>query len=312
VRAVSGSALLADAGRSAPAPITHPWARRARLLAADAAVRGPDRDDLGSRANVDPTGRRRRLQRARERPGAAAGVDRRARRSPVGAGGVVEEDGRGAGRPRAHRREQHAARRERPPHRLVVEDLLHQVGHRHRQRPDGLAPGPGSQIPERLPQLQAHDRVGEGRRLRVGGRRDVHVGEEARDRPHLRVEPRERLGVVSVPVAQLGRRAGRIPPERHRRAVGLGREHAHGRRDGLEAVPLELQVPDHRCAQASDRVCDARCGHALDGRRGSKDASDPIGRLEQRDLPSGLGQVGRGDQAVVACTDHDDVGAWRH
>jgi len=42
VRAVSGSALLADAGRSAPAPITHPWARRARLLAADAAVRLAD------------------------------------------------------------------------------------------------------------------------------------------------------------------------------------------------------------------------------------------------------------------------------
>ena len=47
-----------------------------------------------------------------------------------------------------------------------------------------------------FPSFRPIDRVGDRGRLRVGRRGDVHVGEEARDRAHLRVEAGERVGVV--------------------------------------------------------------------------------------------------------------------
>ena len=63
-----------------------------------------------------------------------------------------------------------------------------QVGDRHRQRSDRLAPGLAPEIPERLAELQPHDRVGQRRRLRVRRRRHGDVREEARDRANLLVE----------------------------------------------------------------------------------------------------------------------------
>ena len=159
----------------------------ASVTPVDAPVLRADRDDFGAGAHVDPRAFAAARARPREGAGAAAGEHGRAGRPPS----VPAESFRNtAAVPAAHGpiAVEHAAARA-AADGLVLEDLLHEVGDGHRQRADRLAPGLAAQVAEGLPELEPHDRVGDRRRLRVGRRGDVHVGEEARDRTHLAGRP---------------------------------------------------------------------------------------------------------------------------
>ena len=267
---------------------------------------------LRSGADVDPASLRGRRQGLGQRPRATSREHGRARRSPVGAGGIVQEHGRRAGGPRAHRGEQRASGGERPADGFLLEDLLHQVGDRHRQRTDRLAAGLGAEVAEGLAQLQPHEGVGDRGRARVGRGGHVDVGEEARDRPHLLVELDERVGVVRVPIPQLARGAARVAPEGHGRAIGLRREQPHIGRDRLEPVLLQLQVLHDGGSQPPDRVRDAGRGEALGHGGVPQDAPDLGSGLQHRDLLAALREVGGGHQAVVAGADDDDVLSCSH
>ena len=88
-------------------------------------------------------------ERVRERAGPAAREHGCARRSAVVAGGVVQEHLRRARAHGAHRRVEDAARRERAADGLLLEDLVDEVGDRHRQRADRLAAGLRAEVAER-------------------------------------------------------------------------------------------------------------------------------------------------------------------
>ncbi len=195
-----------------------------------------DLGDVDAGAQVHPVAARGGRQRLRERAGATLGEDRGSGRSSVVTRRVVDEHRRGAGGPGAHRGVQHPARGERPTDRLVLEGLLHQVGHGHGQRADRLAPRLRAEVLEGLAELEAHDRVRERRGLGVRRRDHVDVREEAREGTDPLVEVQVRVGVGGAIAPQLlGRALGR-PPERDATAVELGREHAHVGRDRLQPV----------------------------------------------------------------------------
>ena len=178
----------------------------------DAPVARADLGDVGAGADRDAVRLRAGLERGRQRAAPAPRDRALPGRSPVVAGGVHQEHGRRARRPRSRRRVEHAARGERTADRLVLEHLGDQVGHGHRQRADRLAAGLRAQVAERLAQLQPGDRVGDRRGLRVGRRDRVDVREEARDRAHLLVERRDTPRRRARAAASALRRSSRRRP----------------------------------------------------------------------------------------------------
>ena len=272
----------------------------------------PDLDDLGPRADLgaEPTGRVR--ERLGERARAAAGDRRLPGRPAVVAGRIREQHRRRAGRPRPHRRVLDGPGRDRPPHRVALERLGDVVGDRHRQRARRLPARLLAEPAERVPELHAVQRVGERRVLHVRRGDRVQVGQERRERPHLPVELGVRLGVRRRTLAQLGGRARRVRPQRERRTLRLGREHADLGLHRHEPLLDEPQVGDHRLPEPPDRVDDPRRPNARGELDGVEDPADAVALLQDQDGAAGLREVGGRGEAVVARADHDRVEPLRH
>ena len=205
VRFGSAPETTARAGISSPPARTTPVARRrpGGTLATSAPVR-ISRRTRGPRLPAPRPGRRA-APRERRLPGRAAVV----------AGRVAEQHGGGARRPRAHGRELDAAPGDRAADLVRLEDLADQVGDGHRQHPKGLPAGLRPQLPERPAEAEPGHGVGHRRRLDVGRRGRVQVGQEARDRPDPPVEGEEGVGVLRRAAAKVLRGAAGVRPQRH-------------------------------------------------------------------------------------------------
>src|SRR5581483_5495190 len=112
--------------------------------------------------------------------------------------------------------------------------------------------------------------------------------------------------------AELARRARGVAPERERRAVGLGREHAHRGIDQHETVPHQPEVVDHGLPQPADGVDDAGSPHARRDLDRVQDPAGPLSPLEHEDTATGLREVRSRDQTVVARPDDDRVVLGHH
>ena len=115
-----------------------------------------------------------------------------------------------------------------------------------------------AEAPERPTELQPGERVPETGRLDVGRRLAGDLAEEPAERADEPVEVRVAIGVARGPAAKPIDGSGLVGPERHRPAVGLGREDADVRRDKLQAVGAQVEIADDRRSQPPDGVGQSR------------------------------------------------------
>jgi hypothetical protein len=94
--------------------------------------------------------------------------------------------------------------------------------------------------------------------------------------------------------------APQVVAVRHRRERTVEREN-------LETVSREIELADDLRAQERDDVGGDRVLEARVDLLGDRRAADDVAALEHEHLPSGAGEVGRADQAVVAAANDDDV-----
>ena len=157
-------------------------------------------------------------------------------------------------------------------------------------------------------QRQPEQRVTEPGRLDVGRGPCRQLREEPADRANLPVE-------LDVPLAVVRWNAPAIPAAvsltsaENVKAVpsGDGAKREDLRRHEAHAVALEVEVTPDRRAQPADVVGQGRhvrTGCELGRRRG---ATDDVSPLEDERAHPAAGEVGRGDEAVVAAPDDDGV-----
>ena len=238
----------------------------------------------------------RGLERPRQRRRAALGERRLPRRTAVVSGGVGEEHERGACRPRPHGGEERASCGERAAHGIGREPLADEVGGGHRHGPRELARVAGAQAPVGPREPQAGLPVA-GRARVEPRRRDLRkLAQEPRERADVGIEPRVGAPVLGRDGGELLGRAGRIGPERERRAALAQRQHADRRAHELEAVALELELRDDGRPQPTDRRHDA-----------VQDAAGALAALDDHDPAARPRELGGADEPVVAAAGDDDV-----
>ncbi len=140
-------------------------------------------------------------------------------------------------------------RRARPASRATAserERLGDVVGDRHREHPQDRATVGLAQAAERAPEPQPQQRVAEPGCPDLGRRLVAEVCEEPRERSDAAVELDERRRVVLGPGADRVDGLAEVAPQRHRPAVGLGREDADLRRDQRQPVLGERELARDR------------------------------------------------------------------
>lgn len=159
------------------------------------------------------------------------------------------------------------------------------------------------------PPAQLRERVEVARSPGPGiGRRHLERGlDEVGDALEHRFVARERVGVARRELRDLP--AVRVPIGTEHEVASVGKRAEGGRiaRQQLEPVAVERELADDaRSQQAADvaRRRDLEAGPRFFRHAG---AAEHVATLEHQDLEARPGQVRRGDQPVVAGTDHDDV-----
>ena len=90
--------------------------------------------------------------------------------------------------------------------------------------------------------------------------------------------------------------------------VGQGQEVRQRALDDPEAMGVQIEVADDLRVEERDGVGGDRIAEAGMEFLGDRRAADLPAPLEHRDLEAGRGEIGRGDKAVMAAADDDDVG----
>ena len=141
----------------------------------------------------------------------------------------------------------------------------------------------------------------------VGRRGAAQLGQEAAERADEAVEAGVARGVVARPGAQAVGGPLDVVVEGDRRAVGGRSEDPDLRRDQVQPVAAQREVANDRRLEPADRVGDGGDPDAGPQLVGIGNPTDPLAALEDERREAALGQVGRGDQAVVAAADDDRV-----
>ena len=139
----------------------------------------------------------------------------------------------------------------------------------------------------------------------IGGRLERERAQDVGQALEPRLIRREPFGVAGGEFRHL--RPGAPRPGLEVAPVGQGEEIRQRALDQLEAVAMEVEIADDCRAQKRDRIGGdgiAEAGMEFLRRRGAADLSAP---LEHRDFEAGGGEIGGGDQSVMAAADDDHV-----
>ncbi len=273
-----------------------------------AAVAGRDLLDLRAGADLGPEAPRGGGERLAQRSQAPLHEDR-------GAGAVSTRGGRaqqqvrgGAGGPGAREGPGDSACRDDRAEKVRLEPFGGEVGHGHGPPPQHVLGLDATQHPKAQGHAQERQGIAEAGRPGIGGRHLEDAGENRRDAPESAVEARPGLRVPSGPGRESGGGLCGVAPEPQPSAVGVGSEDA---RLGLRGLDRNAEVAHDGGAEGARRMGEGRGLEARVDLLGDRRAAHDGAPLENEGFPSGLGEVGRRDEAVVAAADHDDVGLHR-
>ena len=220
---------------------------------------------------------------------------------------VVEEVVGGPRAARAGPHADHPGGRVGALQRVVLEPLVEQVAHRHRQHAVELVEvaaaeaGGARGLPQELEEV-----AGPARPQR--GRGPEHDGAQERGGAlEQRLELAEDLGVARRDARQRGAHGGRVLVEEDRTPVG--REGGEGgvQRDRVIAEVAQAQVGDHLGLEHGHHVGGARDALAGPQLLGDARAPHQLAALQDAHAQAGAREVGGGGEAVVAGAHHDGV-----
>ena len=221
-----------------------------------------------------------------------------------GAHPVMQQHVGAAGAHRSAPRADDRLRCERALDAIVLEPFIQEVGSAHREQPHDLsriAARPLTNLPaERQP-------LGDVHHSEVRGDHVEQVVDQPSEMRQILVELDVRVRIRLGELRDLGVRPLGIAPEGHRGSVGIW-DVVIGLEDrDLVSMAPQLQVRDDLFGHEADDVGRRRDAVArprlLGGRRAARDRA----LLENDDVQSPAGEVGRASEAVVAAADHDDV-----
>jgi hypothetical protein len=279
-------------------------ARRGAVLRLDAR-------DLGIRADLRAERLGGRGQRLRER--AHPALRNRGGTRGVGVARRLEEDAQAGPRgPRAGEAAVDAARRDRGPEELVLEELGDEVRDRHRSPAEEAKRIAAGQCPEAAPDAEHLPHLAErwvvDRRRRHRHERLEHPA----DPGEALLEREVALRVVGRDLLELRGRPLRVAVESDALPVETRREDAHLALDPREAVPGEAEILRDRRQERSRDVQHGGAAEAGGELLGDREAADLVPPLQHDRLESRLREVARRDQPVGAGSDDGDAAAFAH
>ena len=188
-----------------------------------------------------------------------------------------------------------------------LEEVVEQVGDAHREQPGDVGDAAHAEALELPRQLRLGEQVRRARAAELGRHRREQRAEHVGEPVQPLVPAVDRLGVGGGELGDLGVAAGAVGGQLQRAPVGVGDE-VRALRVHLVAVALELEVAqDRRREQAHDvgehRDLVVRPPRLL----GDGGPADDVPAFEHDGALAGAGQVGRGDEPVVASPDDDGV-----
>jgi hypothetical protein len=196
----------------------------------------------------------------------------------------------------------HRVAAEQHPRLLAAELLLAQAAYREQAEPGQV---------ERAGHPGAPQQAGSGPHGREGREEGVEQG--VTDAVPAGHHPQPGVAVAGVVAVQAGCGVARRAAEHRAPTVGKRVGHHVGGMAPGEAVPLEVQVADHRAGrrqrvEGAEQVGDEAARHALGT---AHRAADLVLRLDEHHVPAGVGEPVGGHQTVGARPDHHGVAGRR-